>query len=212
MSEVLGVVLAGGENRRYGSHKALEILGDKRIIDRVVDAVSAAVDEVALVANDSRLYETIGLEVRPDLIRGLGALGGIFTAVSWAAEKSCGAALVVACDMPFLSSSLLLELATRAEPDAVTLPASRGPRGFEPLCAAYGVGCRKELELALDRGDRAVISALANIETRIMPLERVEIYGDPGLLFLNVNRPEDRKRAEALLIAGFPEGRTAARG
>jgi molybdopterin-guanine dinucleotide biosynthesis protein A len=161
LSEVLGVVLAGGENRRYGSHKALEILGDERIIDRVIDALSAAVDEVALVANDSGLYETIGLEVRPDLIRGLGVLGGIFTAVSWAAEKSCGAALVVACDMPF---------------------------------------------------DRAVIAALVNVETRIMPLERVEAYGDPGLLFLNVNRPEDRKHAEALLIAGFPEGRTAAKG
>jgi molybdopterin-guanine dinucleotide biosynthesis protein A len=212
LSEVLGVVLAGGENRRYGGHKALEALGDKRIIDRVIDAVSAAVDDVTLVANDAELYGDIGLDVRPDLVRGLGVLGGIFTAVSWAAERSCRAALVAACDMPFLSSPLLRELTARAEPDAVTLPESRGPRGFEPLCAVYGVECRKELELALGRGDRSVVSALANVETRIMPLETVETYGDPDLLFLNVNRPEDRKRAEALLIAGFPEGRTGARG
>jgi molybdopterin-guanine dinucleotide biosynthesis protein A len=212
LSEVLGVVLAGGENRRYGGHKALETLGGKRIIDRVIDAVSAAVDDVALVANDSGLYGTIGVDVRPDLVRGVGVLGGIFTAVSWAAEKSYRAALVAASDMPFLSSPLLRELTTRAEPDAVTLPASRGPRGFEPLCAVYGVECRKELELALGRGDRSVVSGLANVETRIMPLEAVENYGDPDLLFLNVNRPEDRKRAEALLIAGFPAGRTAARG
>jgi len=212
VSEVLGVVLAGGENRRYGAHKALETLGEKRIIDRVIDAVSAAVDDVALVANDAELYGAIGLDVRPDLVRGLGVLGGIFTAVSWAAERNCRAALVAACDMPFLSPPLLRELTTRAEPDAVTLPASRGPRGFEPLCAVYGVECRKELELALGRGDRAVVSALVNVETRIIPLETVETYGEPDILFLNVNRPEDRKRAEALLIAGFREGRRGARG
>lgn len=212
MSEVLGVVLAGGENRRYGGHKALDALGDKRIIDRVIDALSTAVDDVTLVANDTALYEPIGLDVRPDLVRGLGVLGGIFTAVSWAAEKGCRAALVTACDTPFLSSSLLRELATRAAADAVTLPASRGPRGFEPLCGVYGVDCRKELELALGRSDRSVAAALAGIETRVMPLETVETYGDPDILFLNVNRPEDRKRAEALLIAGFPEERSAARG
>ncbi len=33
----------------------------------------------------------------------------------------------------------------------------------------------------------------------IIPLETVETYGDPDLLFLNVNRPSDRERAETLL-------------
>ncbi len=212
MNKVLGVVLAGGENRRYGSHKALETLNGKRLIDRVIDAVSGAVDDVVLVANDPEPYGTMGLAVRPDMLRGTGVLGGIFTAVSWAAERGCRAALVAACDMPFLSSPLLRELTRRAEPETVTLPASRGPRGFEPLCAAYGIECREELERALGRGDRSVVSGLANVETRIMPLETVETYGDPDLLFLNVNRPEDRERAEALLSAGFPEERTAAGG
>jgi molybdopterin-guanine dinucleotide biosynthesis protein A len=212
LSEVLGVVLAGGENRRYGSHKALDSLGNLRIIDRVIDALSEAVDDVVLVANDPRLYNPIGLDVRPDLVRGLGVLGGIVTAVSWAAQKGCLAALVTACDMPFLSSPLLRKLATRAEAEAVTLPASRGPRGFEPLCGVYGVDCREKLELALGRSDRSVAAALTGIQTRVMPLETIEIYGDPDILFLNVNRPEDRKRAEALLTAGFPEERTAAKG
>lgn len=211
MSEVLGVVLAGGENRRYGSHKALESLGGKRIIDHVIDALSATLHDVVLVANDARLYEPIGLDVRPDLVRGLGALGGIFTAVSWAVERSCRAALVAACDLPLLSPALLRELTARAEPDTVTLPASRGPRGFEPLCAAYGADCLGALELALGRGDGSIVSALAEIETRILPLEAVEAYGDPDILFLNVNRPEDRERAETILVAGFPDGSAPAR-
>lgn len=212
MSDVLGVVLAGGESRRYGGHKALERLGDKRIIDRVVEALSAAVDDVALVANEVERFEPLGFEVRPDLVRGRGALGGILTAVYWAAERGCRAALVAACDMPFLSPALLGELAARAEPDAVTLPASPGPRGFEPLCAAYGVECRDEIERTLDEGGRAVVSALARVRTRIVPLGTVEAYGDPEILFLNVNRPEDRERAEALLSAGFPAGRGGRRG
>ena len=209
MSAVLGVILAGGENRRYGSHKALDTIGGTRIIDRVIGALAAAVDDVVLVANDKDMYGSLGLPLRPDLVPGLGVLGGIVTGVAWAGERSCSAALVAACDMPFLSPALLRELAARADPGVVILPESEGPRGFEPLCAVYGVDCRAELERALDRGDRTVISALANLETRIVPRETVERCGQPDLLFLNVNRPEDRTRADAIL-AGSPDPSAAA--
>lgn len=199
VQDVLGVVLAGGQNRRYGEHKALAMLGGKRIIDRAIGALSGAVCESVIVANDLGLYGSLGLDVRPDIVPDSGVLGGILTAVGWADEKGCRAALVVACDMPFLSPSLLALLAERAESDAVWTPESRGPRGIEPLCAAYGVKCREAIERTLAAGERAVISALARLPTRRLPRSTIERYGDPDVLFLNVNRPADRDRAEALL-------------
>ena len=59
--------------------------------------------------------------------------------------------------------------------------------------------CVGAIELALDRGDRTIVSALSGVRQVIIPLETVEAYGDPELLFLNVNRPPDRERAETLL-------------
>lgn len=198
-SGVLGVILAGGDNRRFGDHKALARLGDRRIIDHVIGALKGAVEEVVVVANDRERYGGLGLETRPDRIPGCGVLGGILTGISWAAERGFRAALVVACDMPFLSAGLLRELAAQATPTAVWLPASEGPRGFEPLCAAYGVECLGEFERAVARGDRAVVSALAGVVRRFLPPESVAAFGDPAILFLNVNRHADRERAEALL-------------
>ena len=44
-----------------------------------------------------------GLTVVPDDIPGMGALGGIYTAI---VHSPCDRTLVVACDMPFLSADV----------------------------------------------------------------------------------------------------------
>lgn len=197
---VLGVVLAGGANRRYeGRPKALESVGGQRIADRVTSAMMEVVDRVVMVANDAATFEVLGLEVRPDLRPGIGALGGIHTAVAWAREGGYRGALISACDMPFLSVPLLRRLTAGATADEVVVPESASRRGMEPLCAFYGSGCLGAIESALERGERQVISFYSDVEVRTIPREEVESFGDPTLLFLNVNSPEDRARAELAL-------------
>jgi len=195
---VLGVMLAGGQNRRYdGAPKALESVGGERIADRAIRVMREAFDRVVLVANDFEIFKTLELEARPDLTPGLGALGGIQTAVAWADEEGYRGAVVVACDMPFLSPGLLKQIAEGAGDDEVVAPESESRRGLEPLCAFYGVRCRAAIDNALARGDRHVISFFPDIRVRTIPLDDVAEFGDPGLLFLNVNTPNDRELAEA---------------
>lgn len=197
LRSVLGVLLAGGVNRRYeGRPKALISVGGEPIASRAVRALREAADRVVLVANEPRTFASLGLETRPDIRSGLGALGGIHTAVVWAEEAGYGGALVVACDMPFLSSALLRRLAAGAAPDEVVTPESDSHRGLEPLCAFYGAACRAAIEAALDRGDGHVISFFPDVRLRVIPRDEVAAFGDPALLFLNVNAPEDRVRAE----------------
>ena len=206
-SGVLGVLLAGGQNRRYGGEpKALATVAGEPIAARAVRALQAAVGRVVLVANEPHIYRPLGLEIRPDLRPGLGALGGIHTAVAWAEEAGCRGALVTACDMPFLSAALLERLIAGADADEVVAPASDSRRGMEPLCAFYGVGCRGAIEAALDRGDRHVTSFFGEVTVRTMPAEAVAEHGDPDLLFLNVNTPADRERAEAAARAAEAAG------
>lgn len=194
---VLGVVLAGGANRRYeGRPKALESVGGVRIADRVVNAMSETVARVVLVANDATTFQVLGLEMRPDLRPGLGALGGIYTGVAWAHEEGYRGALISACDMPFLSAPLLKRLITGSSADEVVAPESASRRGLEPLCAFYGARCLAAIESVLAREERRVISFYADVNVRTIPRREVESLGDPALLFLNVNSPEDRERAE----------------
>lgn len=195
----LGVILAGGASTRFGSPKALATVGGRRIIDRVAQALSAAVPEVVVSANDPDLFEGLGLPVRPDDVPGAGPLGGILTALRWAAERGRPGALVVACDMPWVSAGVLRMIAERAastEADAV-VPESGGRRGLEPLCAWYSIRCIPRVERMIAEGEGRVHRLLiGGVPADVIPLAEVRRTGDPERIFLNVNTVDDLRVAE----------------
>jgi molybdopterin-guanine dinucleotide biosynthesis protein A len=191
-------VLAGGAARRYGgTPKGLLRVGERRILDRVVDAVqSVSGTAPLLIANapDARTWRP-DLETIPDVRPGFGTLGGIYTALTSAAPALC-----VAWDMPFVPEALLRALVDRMANggyDAV-LPESSGRRGLEPLCAVYGPACAAPIARRLDAGDLKAISFHADVRVGILSLAEVRSFGDPDELFFNVNTPDDLARAEAL--------------
>ena len=65
------------------------------------------------------------------------------------------------------------------------------------MLAAYGPACLAPIVAALDRGDRRAIAFHDAVRVGILPLERVRSFGDPALIFLNVNTPDDLAHAEA---------------
>lgn len=197
----LGVLLAGGRSRRYGSPKALAEVGGRTILDRALAALDGAVGNAVIVANEPDVYRSAGRPIRPDVRPGAGVLGGILTGVEWARERGRDAALVLACDMPFVPAGLLRRLADEAAADLVSIAASDGPRGMEPLCAAYGIDCADAIGRALDRGERAVVSFFSDVEVRRLALDEVRRYGDPARMFFNVNRPDERREADRLAAA-----------
>jgi molybdopterin-guanine dinucleotide biosynthesis protein A len=201
----LGAILAGGLSSRYGAPKARAVVGDVALAERVLRALRPLPVEPVLIANDPDAFPPLGIEVRSDLRPGLGPLGGIHTALHWAAEAGRPGALVVACDMPFVGSGLLAELLARAdvgvagaERAAVVVPESGGRRGAEPLCAYYDVACLAAIEARLARDDRRVVGFWEEVAVVRLPAAEVARHGDPERLFLNINTVADRERAEAL--------------
>src|SRR5205809_6421025 len=79
---ITGVIQAGGKSTRMGGEpKALMRLGGRRIIERVLDAIEPAVDEVLLVTNTPELYALLRLPIVPDAYPEAGSLGGIVAAL-----------------------------------------------------------------------------------------------------------------------------------
>jgi molybdopterin-guanine dinucleotide biosynthesis protein A len=194
--DVYGAVLAGGRSTRYGSSKALAEVGGRRIVDRALDALRAAAPDIIVLANDPALGGEIGLPFRADARPGLGALGGIHAGLTWAAEDGRYGVLAVACDMPFLSPSLLRLLVDEANDHDVVVPESGGRRGIEPLCAVYATTCLPAIEEALARDDSRMIAFHDEVRVRRVSRALVERHGDPEVLFMNVNTPADHARAE----------------
>ena len=185
-----GAILAGGGATRFGGKpKGLEIVGGERILDRLVRVMTAAFGGPPLLVANAP--EAPGwrpdLRVAADVRPGLGSLGGIYTAV----VEAPAPVVCVAWDMPFVSEALLRRLADGLLQHDACLPQSDGRRGVEPLCAAYGPACREAIAHSLDEGDLRAIAFHARIGVGILPLSEVGRFGDPELLFFNVNTADD---------------------
>jgi molybdopterin-guanine dinucleotide biosynthesis protein A len=189
-----GVILAGGEARRYGgAAKGLERVGGRRIIDRVAQVLAAAADDLLLVANDPDAAAWLpGVPVAADVRPGNGSLGGIHAALTRAARPI----LVVAWDMPFVPAALLRALRALGRGADVAVPESTSTRGVEPLCAYYDPACLGAIDRHLDAGDRRVVGFFDEVRVARLPDDQVRRFGDPALMFLNVNTPDELVLAE----------------
>lgn len=193
-SPCTGVILAGGAASRYGGlPKGLERVGGRRIIDRVADALADVTDDLLLIANDPAAPHWLpGIRVRQDLVPNAGGLGGIHAALHHAASP----VLVVAWDMPFVPSGLLARLRELGDSADVAVPESGSRRGVEPLCAFYAPSCLPAIDRSLADDDRRVVGFHAHVRVARLPADEVSAFGDPDLLFMNVNTPDDLVRAE----------------
>ena len=194
-TRVTGVVLAGGLSTRYGGlPKGLERIRGVRIIDRVRAALEPVVDDLLLIANDDRASEWLpDVPCAGDVLRDVGSVAGIHAALVHAGTP----VLVVAWDMPFVSPGLLRTLRDAGRESDAAVPESDSRRGLEPLCAYYSLSCIGAIERRIAAGDRRVIAFYDDVRVARVPAEVVSQFGDPALLFMNVNTPEERVRAEA---------------
>jgi molybdenum cofactor guanylyltransferase len=197
------VILAGGNASRYGgAPKGLERVAGRRIIDRVADALRPATDDLLLIANDPAAGAWLpGVRHAADVRPGLGSLGGIHAALVRAGTP----VLVVAWDMPFVPTGLLVDLRTAGAAADVAVAESGSRRGVEPLCAYYGPKCVAAIEQRLDAGDRRVVGFFDDVTVTRLGANAVARYGDPSVIFMNVNSPEDLGLAEE--HASAPDGR-----
>ena len=114
--------------------------------------------------------------------------------------------MVVAWDMPFVTSTVLEIIAARAQATAadVVVAESHSPHGFEPFCAFYSNGVADSLAAFLAGGGGAArdfIAGLARVDR--VPLSEFAAVGIPDTLFFSVNTPRDLERARA--IASTPQ-------
>lgn len=167
MSRILGAVLAGGQSRRFGSDKALALLGGKPLIEHVLAALAPQVDALIICG---RVHP--GVRSVPDLpAPGLGPLGGLNAALALAAAEGFAAVLSVGCDLPDLPP----DLATRLAGPGVTYVESCPIVGWWPATLAPLLATH--LAVTVDRSLRAWIRA-QNANPQSVPLANLNTPAD----------------------------------
>lgn len=188
MSEplVAGILLAGGSSRRMGRDKTQLVVGGVTLARRS----AALLEQVAATAVEVGPGVS-GLAATRESPAGEGPLAAVAAGQRILRERGHeGPALVVACDLPFLSLDLLRFLANYEAPGTV-LPIVDGR--VQPLCARWGA-------LDLDAASGLVASGVRSLR-HLLDRPGVTILDETAWgtvatsqTFADVDSPEDLAR------------------
>lgn len=188
LSNISGVILAGGSNTRFdGITKANLLIDGRPIISGITEILNQIFPEIIIVTNTPEEFsEYSGYKIVGDLFKKVGPLGGIHAALK---ASSCDAVFVVAGDMPFLNKNLIIRQADyflNHNCDAL-IPAV--DQNIEPLHAIYNLTILNKLEEYLSGGSiQAVREFINKIDTRYLEFEN---SGETMIAFTNINTPSD---------------------
>ncbi|MBE3037368.1 MAG: molybdenum cofactor guanylyltransferase [Chloroflexi bacterium] len=195
-------ILAGGKSQRMGQDKAIMPFRGEALVRRVLDRLAGLAAEVIVIAPVSQEYLSLGIRIVPDWLPGRGPLGGLYTALFAASHPAVAA---VACDMPFVSADLLAHLRDLLFSDNMDVVVPSSERGLEPLHAIYRrETCLPAVREALDSGEQRLISWFPRVKVRILTPEETNPFDPHGLMFLNVNTPDELAQAEKLAGENIP--------
>lgn len=199
--QIVGVLLAGGQSRRMGGgDKCLRPLGDRTILEHVIDRIRPQVGPLILNANGNPdRFRSYGLPVVADVVDGFaGPLAGVLTGLRWAEINApqCEWLLSVPTDAPFVPQNLATSLRQEISAQGAQLACATSRGRTHPVVALWPVALADALEQALVGED------IRKIDRWTARYRLVEVsFDDTGVdPFFNANRPEDLAMAERLLV------------
>jgi molybdopterin-guanine dinucleotide biosynthesis protein A len=198
MLDVEGFILVGGRSSRMGTDKSRLQFAGQTSVARIAAELRPVAARIYLVG-PSRADSDPDLRIVPDTYERWGALGGIQAALGAGAADW---ALVVACDLPFVTRDLFSRLLALSQPESPDAVVPIQPDGRpQPLCALYRrEPCLLEAERLIASGEHTPRALLASVKTRwVRPEELIDLPGAANFFF-NVNTPADYEQAQQMLL------------
>ena len=177
-----------------GTNKALLRLGQKSVIEHVIERLAQLFESISVVANDVDAYTFLKVPIFVDLQPFTGPLMGLYTGIT-----SCQVPWVLAapCDTPFLEPRVLqVILAHPRTADVVAVEIDGQP---QPLPALYSARCAEVAGTLLSSGSRALRDLLHSVEVSVVPEVTVRRVDPQLATFLDLDTVQDLRRARQSL-------------
>jgi len=164
------------------------------LLRRVMERLTGLAEEEIIICPGSKEYISLGIRIASDLYPGRGSLGGLYTALFTASQA---AVAIVACDMPFVSSDLLSYQRDILFSENLDIVVPSSEKGLEPLHAIYRRDtCLPFVREALAAREQRLISWFKHVKVCILTTEELKPFNPRGVVFLNVNTPDEFTHAE----------------
>jgi phospholipid/cholesterol/gamma-HCH transport system ATP-binding protein len=190
-ADLTAFILAGGKSTRMGVDKAFVTLDDRTLLSRALQLAHAVTDDVRIVGDPAKFARFA--PAIEDVFPGCGPLGGIHAALR-ASQTDLN--LILAVDVPFVSTELLQYLIRRARSSAAaTVTVVRASAGWQPLCAVYRRGFADAAEEALAAGRYKIDALFAAQRTLVIAEDELKGVGFSPSMFRNLNTQEELANA-----------------
>ncbi|HMV51216.1 MAG TPA: molybdenum cofactor guanylyltransferase [Blastocatellia bacterium] len=195
-------IQAGGRSSRMGVDKAWLEINGQPMIEHVLAAARPVADGLSIVIHpanpNAARYSELAASRQARLLNDLhdhqGPLGGIYTAL--ANCRAGEAALILACDVPFLTTEFLEFLCRkhRARAPQVTVPLCADGR-LQPLAAIYDQSCLAAVEEKLARQELKVGRLFDAVRSELIDFQEFAHLPGASKFFLNLNTMAEYRSA-----------------
>jgi len=185
MSEVTGVILAGGQGSRMGGvDKGLQPFRGRPMVAHVIERLSPQVAELLINANrNAEAYGGFGYRVIADEIEGFaGPLAGFERGLAHAANELV---VTVPCDSPFLPADLVPRLHGALQAAGAQLAVAKTGDQAHPVFSLMRRDVHASLRAFLGCGQRKIDKWYAALKVVEVP------FDDEAGAFLNINTREE---------------------
>ncbi|MBU2495130.1 MAG: molybdenum cofactor guanylyltransferase [Candidatus Omnitrophota bacterium] len=204
------VVAKGEKSRRLNQDKALVKIAGRTLVEILLEKIAGIFDKIYLVTRQPAKFKFLESKneiAAPDCARNdkpkklelvkdnlkCGPLGGIFLGLQ-ASDSFYN--FVISADLLFLDRRLLSYLMKKEKNYQALIPGGR--EFLQPLCGIYAQSVRPALERMLAEKKYKLREIFPEIETAYVSGKELKRFGDPEVLFFNLNTVKDLEKARRM--------------
>ena len=198
-NNILAVVLAGGQSKRFGEDKNQAKLGNLTLLEHVLTKVTKKFEKILIISNQNLNLKMLNsITIIPDCIQGnLGPLVGVLTAMKWIKKNNKQYQWIATfpSDTPFFDTSIIEKYKSRINLNESLLYFVRSNQKRHNIFGLWSVKLMDILENDLINNNFRKVEEWANK----IGVETINVKIDKFDPFFNINTKTDLKEAEKIL-------------
>ena len=199
-NNILAVVLAGGQSKRFGEDKNQAKLGNLTLLEHVLSKVTKKFEKILIISNQNLNLKMLNsITIIPDCIQGnLGPLVGVLTAMKWIKKNNKQYQWIATfpSDTPFFDTSIIEKYKSRINLNESLLYFARSNQKRHNIFGLWSVKLMDTLENDLINNNFRKVEKWADK----IGVKTINVKIDKFDPFFNINTKTDLKEAEKILI------------
>ncbi len=189
MNHTMGVLLAGGESRRFGRPKAFAKFNGKTFWEHAIQVLEETTERQLIISHRGllRQFETESSHkvITDDpKVEGKGPLAGIYSAMN---NEKAEWFVFLSCDIPLISAEIIQKLFTFIDHEKkIIIPKIEGK--YQPLVGIYHHSVFPLVEAQLIKNERKMINFIDQVDVSFVTEKELQVN---PLVFSNINSPKD---------------------